>query len=217
MKKDCLYLFFVLNIGCNSATKSELHYFSKYEAAESNLITENEFILSIDRTHFVNTLSYKKDSQLITFKEKQQDSGIYRKMENDSQTYQLTHPFYLLDTAFLYLENHLVEKFPLLNGRVRYKEKKVYVINQDSFKILAFSESWRTNPKSIWSYYLVGFGFINYYSNELDCYYSCDSTRNSSVSPQTLHQLKVLLLSDTTFFARHLYDKMNYYRAKGNE
>lgn len=217
MENNWLYLFFILSIGCRSAKESELHYFSRYEAAGSNLITKNEFVLSIDRTNFVNILSCKKDAQLITFKEKQQDSGIYRKMEDRNQTYQLTHPFYLLDTAFLYSENDLIEKFPHLNGRVRYKEKKIYIINQDSFPILAFSESGRTSPKSIWSYYLVGFGFINYYSNELDLYFSCDSTSNSKVSPQTLHRLKALLLSDTTFFARHIYDKMNYYRAKGNE
>ena len=214
MKNYGFYLFLLLNFACKP--KTEIHYFSKY-GATNNLIHKNEFILSIDRIQFLQVLSSKNKVEPFIFKEKQQENGIYRQVGSVETEYKQTHPLYLLDTAYLYFKSDLPEYSPILNRSVRYQKERFYVIDKDTFKIAAFSETHQAQFIGFHSYYLFGFGFINYYHNESDSYFLCDSVVNGSISTPKLHQIEQRLLSDSTFFARHIYNNLNYYRAKGNE
>lgn len=197
-------LFF---FSCKGKGKNEVHYFNYYDENDE-VISYDTFKIVIDRQSFLKAI-YIKESQIVAYKEQQHLDGIYRAIDT---VYQKTHHFY---HVIEYFRNTLKVSEPFLYPEIRYNFFKNYILEKDTFKVIAFSEA--NGTSGTWTYYLSNFGFICYYDKDLDSYSFCDSTQNSTIKAQVLQKLRHLLVSDTSLFARHGYRRMNYNRNRGVE
>ena len=201
MKKNLIYFIFLSLLSCKE--KKETHYFNFY-GEKDEIISKDTFKIVINKESFLKEI-YIKENKYCSFKEQQRSDGIYRATNKD---YQKTHYF---EHQFEYFRNSLEIKEPFLNPEIRYNIFKKYVLGKDTFKIISFSE-FHEGVTDTWTYYLSDFGFICYYDKDSDSYSFCDSTSNSFIKEPILQKLRSYLTSDTSFFARYGYRKMNYSR-----
>lgn len=207
--KVYIVIFILILSGCReqpySYTKQMI--FNWYNGNDSLIKTDAYKLDIYTNKGFDSIIAITGETVYFTLKQTFDSSGIYRSCNNEMiKTHSLKDS---LKTE--YCKNYP----PFINSNVSYRGKKVYLINDKQYSVYHFIESF-SNHTSYDSYFVnEGIPFC-YYSFDSDSYIFCDTIKGYDLSKGDIGQLKIKLLSDTSFFARYFLQKNypNYHRPK---
>lgn len=201
-KTTLILIVLLLIFGCKQNNSLEnplvLHYdyYSHDTLFMANALTI-EYIKKDDSIRDVN-ISGKIDSLFITFKEKIDNDGIYRSV--DELPYRLTHSF-IYDTG---IQSNLSKSYPYFLNALskKIRAKKYSVGNADSVQVYFFDEAipWYSYTDSYFRKDLKL--FLLFYNPRKNSYFKLSKIDGKENNWNNVLTVEDEILKDTTFFAK---------------